>query len=281
MINMRKRRKNKLGFTLGEIVTTVAIIGTLTAIAVPNYMRIKMDVNMKMVQQHLRIIGVHLNDLYNQNRQFPEDILNLGNSGEEVVITASLNAIDNKEYTTDGYVTYSNRSTYTLRTCPKEGRLGISGDRCFLLDPSGIQETQLWGGGFAGDFAITTGCINQGCNAILNSRINWPNPSAQNVELFFLEFAARAKYGLDDRLLGPDRSFVGRDPGFGLRFNTPTRIQILNQFLSQPSFYQRLVDQGVTVSYFPPGTPNITNNSPNAHTYGFKLDPSFDPSQYQ
>src|SRR3989338_1341150 len=208
MMNMIKRRKNKLGFTLGEIVITVAIIGTLTSIAAPNYMRIKMDVNMKMVQQHLRIIGVHLNDLYNQSRQFPEDILTLlGNSGEEVRITASLNAIDNKEYTTDGYVTYSNRSTYTLRTCPKEGRWGISGDRCFLLDPSGIQETQLWGGGFAGDFAVTSGCINQGCFAAFAfSRISWPNPSVQEVEAFLLWLASHAKYGLDNRLAGPNGS---------------------------------------------------------------------------
>lgn len=146
MKRVQRKKKNK-GFTLGEMVTTTAIVGILTAVAVPNYMRIKMQVNMEMVKQHLKTIGTHMSDLYNRDRMFPENILDLGNSDEEVAITANLSAIDNKGYTIrDGYMTYQNRSNYTFRTCPQEGRWGISGDRCFLLDPMGVREMEPWDG---------------------------------------------------------------------------------------------------------------------------------------
>jgi prepilin-type N-terminal cleavage/methylation domain-containing protein len=131
-----KRNKNRRGFTLGEVVTTVAIIGTLTAVAVPNYLRIKMEVNMETVRQELKKIQVHMNDLLNRNKQFPQDINSLGNNDEEQAITASLNAIDLKEYTTDGYQPSTNFSNYQFRTCPR--RIGIGGDKCFTVSPMGI-----------------------------------------------------------------------------------------------------------------------------------------------
>jgi Tfp pilus assembly protein PilE len=144
--------KNNLGYTLVEIVTTTAIIGSLTAVAVPNFLRIKMNVNMEIVKQHLKVIGQEMNELYNQTKQFPASIEEImsGASPEEMSITASLNAhldgIDNKGYTLDGYHTQANQSTYTFRTCPKEGLENISGDRCYLLDPSGVREIQPWDG---------------------------------------------------------------------------------------------------------------------------------------
>jgi hypothetical protein len=63
-------------------------------------------------------------------------------------ITASLQAIDNKGYMGEGadYLTGPNQSTYSLRTCFKEGLLNIAGDRCFLLDTMGIRELMPWEG---------------------------------------------------------------------------------------------------------------------------------------
>ena len=141
--HMIKMKRNKRGFTLGEMVTTVAIIGTITAISVPNYMRVRMQVNMEMVKQHLKTIGTHMNDVYNRDRQFPQNINQLGNSGEEIAITASLFGINRREYTTDGYTTGPNLSTFQLRTCPQAGRWGIAGDRCFVLTPLGISEDSV------------------------------------------------------------------------------------------------------------------------------------------
>ena len=143
-------KKNNLGYTLGEIVMTTAIIGSLAAIAVPNFLRIKMNVNMEMVKQQMRILGQNLNELYNQNNphQYPEDILTLdGNPAEELAITASLNAIDSMGYSDHRWQTVgSPPNDFSLRRCPGEGLWGIAGDRCFLLTPSELTEVMPWDG---------------------------------------------------------------------------------------------------------------------------------------
>jgi type II secretory pathway pseudopilin PulG len=136
---MKKRRKNKKGFTLGEIVTTVAIVGSITAVAVPNYLRVKMEMNMESVRQYLEKFHQEMNGLLNRDGRFPDDVLNLGNGAEDVSLTASLSAINLKEYTTDGYLPIASASSYSFRTCPVEGRFSISGDRCFLVDPLGVR----------------------------------------------------------------------------------------------------------------------------------------------
>src|SRR3989338_2335449 len=140
---MNKFWKNKLGYTLGEIVMTTAIIGSLAAIAVPNYLRIKMNVNMEMVRQHLKVVGQNLNELYNQSNphQYPQDIETLGNTPEALSITASLNAIGGMGYTNRTWLTAGTpRSTFSYRVCPGDGLWGIAGDRCFLLNPFELRE---------------------------------------------------------------------------------------------------------------------------------------------
>ena len=137
---MNKFWKNKLGYTLGEIVMTTAIIGSLAAIAVPNYMRIKMNVNMEMVKQHLRILGQNMNELYNQNNphQYPEDILNLdGNPAEELSITASLNAINGMGYGIT-HRTAAGGTDFSDRADPMPGMFGVAGDGCLIVDSSGV-----------------------------------------------------------------------------------------------------------------------------------------------
>ncbi len=136
MENQKKKVKRLKGFTLGEMVTTVTIVGSLTAIAVPNYLRVRMEVNMEMVRQELRTIQKHMNDLLNRDKRFPQDINTLGNTPEEQSITGSLSAIGLKDYTTDGYRVDPNLSNYQLTTCPT--KIGISGDKCFTVDTSSI-----------------------------------------------------------------------------------------------------------------------------------------------
>jgi prepilin-type N-terminal cleavage/methylation domain-containing protein len=129
---------SRAGFTLAEITTTVAVIGVITAIAVPNFMRIKMGVNMEMVKQNLKTIHEVMNDLFNDNRQFP-DFSNLGNSEEEQAIAANLTAIDlMSDYTITDYRLFANNSSYSFTTCPRNFQ--TAGDKCFVLSPSGISE---------------------------------------------------------------------------------------------------------------------------------------------
>jgi Tfp pilus assembly protein PilE len=145
---MIKRITNKLGYTLGEIVITTAIIGSLAAIAVPNFLRIKMNVNMELVKQQMRILGQNLNELYNQNspHQYPEDILTLdGNPAEELAITASLNAINRMGYEIEHFVP-EDRSTFLDIARLQPGMEGISGDTCYALDPMGLRVLEnCWG----------------------------------------------------------------------------------------------------------------------------------------
>ena len=134
---------------MGEMITTVAIVGTLTAVAVPNYMRIRMQVNMELVKQNLKLIHEAMNRDLTNTGQFPAKSdwgFGSGNE-EEIAITASLSSIDQKDYTTTDYTTNQARSTYTFRTCPKEGKWGVSGDKCFFLDPTGVKEIGRWEAG--------------------------------------------------------------------------------------------------------------------------------------
>lgn len=150
----KKRIMRKLGFTMNEIVMTVAIVSAVTAVAVPNFMRIKMNVNMELVKQHLKAIGESMTEIMGKQGMFPEESQwGSGTSEEEMSITANLNAIDIKQYTTSGYSIDRNRASYTFTTCPKEGAWSVAGDRCFILTSLGITEDVS--GALAGAGAVT------------------------------------------------------------------------------------------------------------------------------
>ena len=135
---IKKYLKNIFGYTLTEIMMTTAVIGVLTAVTVPNFLRIKMNVNKEMVSQHLRVMGEEMNEFYNHSypHQFPAGIAEIksGASPEEVSITASLNAIESKGFATE-YQTDATRSTYTFTACPPNSS---PGDDCSRVDPSGV-----------------------------------------------------------------------------------------------------------------------------------------------
>ena len=255
--------KNKLGYTLGEIVMTTAIIGSLAAIAVPNFLRIKMNVNMEMVKQHLKVVGQNLNELYNQSNphEFPANIETLGNTPEELSITASLNAISGMGYTNRTWLTSGTpRSTFSYRVCPGEGLFGIAGDRCFLLTPSELTEVMPWEGSDLFMTPLTSTMLfgldqNGNGKHLLELFLNDPNYSqsqkeAELLNLFrLLSFQALVNqthfefYGVTQAEL--------EAAGFGtpsFMFSIPPSV-IEKLEAMMPNLFQALQNEGINISY--------------------------------
>ena len=138
--------RNKLGYTLAEMVTTVAIIGTLTAVTVPNFLRVKMNANFELVKQRLKVMGQEINDLYNRTKKYPNvDEILVGTSDEELSITASINAIEAKGYELLD-LTPPNRSAYLYRIQRMSGMENVALDKCLILDSFGVHELEhCWG----------------------------------------------------------------------------------------------------------------------------------------
>lgn len=147
-----KGRKNnkriaKQGFSLVEIVTTVAIIGILAGVAVPNYERIKLQMNMEMVKQHMRIIGEKLTEIIGKQGGQAPSRAEWGNptpgDEDEVSLTATLSAIDQKGYTTEEWTPPQENLSdfgYEFLSCPKDNAWGSAGDRCYRVTPNGVEE---------------------------------------------------------------------------------------------------------------------------------------------
>jgi prepilin-type N-terminal cleavage/methylation domain-containing protein len=135
-----KTRRNKRAFTLGEMVTTVAIVGIIAAVAIPNFLRIKMDVDTEMVRQNLRQFHQGVNDFLSNTGAFPSNVTGLGSSSEEKTITGSLTAIDQLGFD----ALYSvGPSGYQAIASPKTAK---NGDRCFGVDLFGVRDQNCWDG---------------------------------------------------------------------------------------------------------------------------------------
>lgn len=144
--------RRKRGFTIGEVVTVVAIVGTITALAVPNYIRLRTDAQMEMVKQHMRIIAEEFVEIMGKTGTFPseetwekmsEQISVTGglSAGEwkekgivddELSVAISLEAINASHYSIDEYTNQKNAVQFISRPGSENASLGT----CFRLDKS-------------------------------------------------------------------------------------------------------------------------------------------------
>ena len=65
------RKGNKKGFTLVEIMAVTAIIGMMTALSVPNFLRMKIDSNESAAQENLRSLYTLIEDYRFANGSYP------------------------------------------------------------------------------------------------------------------------------------------------------------------------------------------------------------------
>ena len=144
---MNLSRKKSAGFTLVEIIVGFILIGIITGFVVYKYIQLQMGLNMTIVEQHLRVIGEQLIQINIQNKKFPEHIFDPKLLSESSGMASSLEALEKKKgYQIEGYWISEGGSSYNLRTCPKKEKWGVSGDHCFVLDPSGVRRVNPWDG---------------------------------------------------------------------------------------------------------------------------------------
>jgi prepilin-type N-terminal cleavage/methylation domain-containing protein len=140
-----KTQRNKSGFTLAEIMISVSIIGIITAVALPNFFRIREEVNMEMVRGNLKVIHEAMNELLNETGLFPDDIFGFAEEDGDAraAIAANLTAIDIAGFDTN----FENLDgEYFIRSCSRV--LG----RCFGVDPLGVHTLFAFDGRGANSF---------------------------------------------------------------------------------------------------------------------------------
>ncbi|OGW79915.1 MAG: hypothetical protein A3G33_02220 [Omnitrophica bacterium RIFCSPLOWO2_12_FULL_44_17] len=168
-MNIRRHLKSNLGFTIAEMVTTVAIVGIVTSIGIPSYLQARRTTNMEIVRQHMKQIGEKLIEILGKKGKFSCAANSTDPACEtkwpligsfdpdEQAITASLSAIDNLCYTTDGYSTNTARTSYRFCSSPKLDSCGNNaGNKRFcvhydsqmsaLFAPSMVGEVEMWDG---------------------------------------------------------------------------------------------------------------------------------------
>lgn len=132
---------------LVEIFIGFLFVAVIVAFAIPNYRKIRMKLNMDLVEQNLRVIGEQMTELMRRDRKYPEDIAHLDHSKPEDIITSSLETIQKqKGYQMEGFQTSGAQTSYLVRVCPQKGKWGSAGDQCFILDTAGVRGLNPWDG---------------------------------------------------------------------------------------------------------------------------------------
>ncbi|OGW82106.1 MAG: hypothetical protein A3G33_03065 [Omnitrophica bacterium RIFCSPLOWO2_12_FULL_44_17] len=167
----------KRGFTLPEIITTVAIVGIVTSVAIPSYLQARKSANMEMVRQHMRQVGEKLTEIVGKSGKFPKqedwwETMKTSADPDEQAITASLSAIDNLCYTTDEYSTNTARTSYRFCSAPKPDSCGNNaGNKRFCVHYD-AQMSALFAPGVVGEVGMY--------DNIQQQPMEWMSPFAEN-----------------------------------------------------------------------------------------------------
>ena len=139
------------GFTLIEIMIVVAIIGLLVAVAIPNFMRVRMNVNEGAVRADLRAFSTACESFrsFLNPPSYPADVNTLVN--QSYLTNAWLNA-GGKDGYAFVYAVAANRASYAIEADPATP--GTTGVHFYCVDQSGVLVT-----GAAAGLATQTGCV--------------------------------------------------------------------------------------------------------------------------
>ena len=127
-----RRRRREGGFTLIELLIVIAILGVLSAILIPNFIRSRAAALLAAAQLDLRNIAASLDMYYNENQAYPaaagwQTTLQSGGYIRSVPVSP----IDKAQY---GYQTDAARSSYVLYDGPnKYIQSGVSGYIVYTL----------------------------------------------------------------------------------------------------------------------------------------------------
>lgn len=139
----QKTMSNRRAFTLVEIIITVAIIAIVSSLAIPGYIKARMNANMTLVQQQMRIIGEKMIEILGRKGKFPDpstwwESMKTSPDPDEVSITGNLSAIEYRCYSTYDYSTNEPRTSYRFCSAPQAKPCGqFSGNKrfCVHADP--------------------------------------------------------------------------------------------------------------------------------------------------
>ncbi|OGW82107.1 MAG: hypothetical protein A3G33_03070 [Omnitrophica bacterium RIFCSPLOWO2_12_FULL_44_17] len=261
-MNIKRGLKNNFGFTIAEMITTVAIVGIMTSIGIPSYLQARRNTNMEMVRQHMRQISEKMIEVLGKKGKFScaanssdptcSDEAKWPLIGsfdpDEQAITASLSAIDNLCYTTNEYSTNDSRTSYVFCSSPKLDSCGANAGNkkfCVHYDP---QVSALFAPGMVGEFntweALPNPPMSSAWMAFLYDPVNIN--SSINTSFKTLELLARSLevismynlYGTTPNSTGPLNSFVQSGYAFSqyLRFSKQDEARV-DGYLKQANEY--------------------------------------------
>ena len=138
---MKRFRNNQKGFTLVEIMSVVAIISMITAMSVPNFLRVKVNSNEAAAQASLKSLYTLIEDYRFANGIYPADksqITTFVNSyyGKQSIIS-NLDSSGNY-FAFQGYrFDYRQPNTGTFEWIAMPDVMDVTGTKLFIITEAG------------------------------------------------------------------------------------------------------------------------------------------------